>query len=176
MRTTFMIPAAIALAVAVPSVSQAHITLETSQAAAGSTYKAVFRVPHGCQGSATTAIRIKIPDGVTGVKPQPKPGWQVATVKGTLAQPIKDDHGNAITEGIVEVAWTGGKLLDEHYDEFVLRAGLPKTPDVTVYFPIVQECEKGVDRWIEIPEAGRKADDLQMPAPQLRLTAPQSGR
>jgi len=176
MRTRFTIPAAaIALAAVVPSMSQAHVTLEVQQAPAGSTYKAVLRVPHGCAGSPTTAVRIKIPDGVTGVKPQPKPGWQVATVKGKLAQPIKDDHGNAVTEGIVEVAWSGGNLLDEHYDEFVLRMGLPKTPDVTLHVPVVQECAKGVERWIEIPAAGQKAGDLKLPAPQLKLTAPVGG-
>ena len=42
----------------------AHITLETQEAAAGSTYKAVLRVPHGCEGKATTAVRVQIPEGV----------------------------------------------------------------------------------------------------------------
>ena len=36
----------------------AHITLETQEAAVGSTYKAIFRVPHGCEGKATTAVRV----------------------------------------------------------------------------------------------------------------------
>jgi uncharacterized protein YcnI len=159
-----------AVAAAVPSLGQAHVTLEAQQAPAGSTYKAVIRVPHGCAGSPTTAVRVKIPEGVTAVKPQPKPGWQLATVKGKLAQPIVDGHGNAVAEGVVEVAWTGGNLLDEHYDEFVLRVGLPNTPDVTLYFPIVQECQTGVERWIDIPEAGANGHDLPSPAPQLRLT------
>jgi len=42
----------------------AHITLETQEAAVGSTYKAVLRVPHGCEGKATTAVRVQIPEGV----------------------------------------------------------------------------------------------------------------
>ncbi len=32
-----------------------HVVLETRSAPAGSAYKAVFQVGHGCQGSATTA-------------------------------------------------------------------------------------------------------------------------
>ncbi|TIM61759.1 MAG: DUF1775 domain-containing protein, partial [Mesorhizobium sp.] len=40
----------------------AHITLETQEAAVGSTYKAVLRVPHGCEGKATTAVRVQIPE------------------------------------------------------------------------------------------------------------------
>jgi len=50
-----------------------HVTLEQRQAAVGAAYKAVFRVPHGCDGSPTIAIRVRIPEGVLDVKPMPKP-------------------------------------------------------------------------------------------------------
>jgi Domain of unkown function (DUF1775) len=33
-------------------------------------FLAAFSVPHGCDGRATVAVRMKIPDGVTSVKPQ----------------------------------------------------------------------------------------------------------
>jgi uncharacterized protein YcnI len=33
----------------------------------------------------------------------------------------------------------------------------------------VQECEKGVHRWIEIPVAGKTAADYPEPAPGLKL-------
>jgi uncharacterized protein YcnI len=151
------------------SPASAHVTLESQQAVAGSTHKAVLRVPHGCAGSPTTAIRIRIPDGMTAVKPMPKPGWQLSTVTGKLAEPVSDGHGGQITEGVREIAWTGGKLLDAHYDEFVFRGTLPNKPGERLYVPVVQECEQGVDRWIEIPAPGKSADDYKMPAPGLRL-------
>jgi uncharacterized protein YcnI len=157
----------LAAIVAVPAF--AHITLETQQAVAGSYYKAVVRVPHGCDGSPTTRIRVRVPDGAIGVKPQPKPGWELTTVKGKLAQPFDDGHGNKITEGITEIVWSGGRLLDEHYDEFAFRMQLPRTPNVTLYVPVVQECEKGIHRWIEIPAAGKSADDYKEPAPGIKL-------
>jgi periplasmic copper chaperone A len=157
------------LAALVSTPASAHVSLETQQAVAGSYYKAVVRVPHGCEGSPTTRIRVRIPDGAAGVKPQPKTGWELTTVKGKLAQPFDDGHGNKITEGIVEVVWSGGKLLDEHYDEFVFRMQLPKTPNVTAYVPVVQECEKGIHRWIEVPAAGKSADDYKEPAPGIKL-------
>ncbi len=147
----------------------AHVTLETQQAVAGSTYKAVLRVPHGCGPSPTHTIRVRIPDGMTGVKPMPKAGWQLSTVNGKLAQPISDGHGGQITEGVREVVWAGGKLLDAHYDEFVFRGTLPNMPGEMLYFPVVQECEQGIDRWIEIPAAGKSADDYKTPAPGLKL-------
>lgn len=46
----------------VSSTASAHITLEHPSAPAGSYYKAIFRVPHGCEGLATTGITIEFPD------------------------------------------------------------------------------------------------------------------
>lgn len=67
--------------------AHAHATLETQQAPAGSYYKAVLRTPHGCDGSPTIAVKIRIPDGVTSVKPQPKPGWEVEILSEELDEP-----------------------------------------------------------------------------------------
>jgi uncharacterized protein YcnI len=164
---TLSASALLAALVSVPA--SAHVTLETQQAVAGSYFKTVVRVPHGCEGSPTTRLRVRIPDGAAAVKPQPKAGWELTIVKGKLAQPYDDGHGNKITEGVTEVVWSGGKLLDEHYDEFWFRMQLPKTPNVTIYVPVVQECEKGIHRWIEIPAAGKSADDYKEPAPSLKL-------
>lgn len=150
----------------------AHVTLEAREAPADSYYKAVFSVPHGCEGSPTTRVRIRMPDVVTGVKPQPHTGWELSTVKTKLDKPIAGDHGATITEVVSEVVWSGGKLLDEHFDQFVMQVKLPNAAAGTVlYFPVVQECEKGVNRWIEIPEAGKRAGDYKQPAPSLKLLA-----
>ena len=154
---------------AMTGAATAHVTLETAEAPAGSYYKAVMRVGHGREGSPMREMRVKVPDGMVSVKPMPKPGWEVSTVIGKLATPY-ESHGKTITEGVTEVRWTGGKLLDEHYDEFVFRGQLPDRAGETLYVPIVQICEKGESRWIEIPAAGQKSDDLKEPAPALRLT------
>ena len=78
------------------------------------------------------------------------------------------DHRKPSTEGVKEIVWTG-KLLDEHYDEFGIQMKLPDTPHTILYFPAVQECETGVHRWIEIPEAGKTWGDYKSPAPMLKL-------
>ncbi len=171
MRFSFALPVALA-ALLVSTSAFAHVTLDAREAPTDSYFKAVFNVPHGCEGSPTTRIRVRIPDGVTSVKPQPKQGWDLATVKRKLATPTKGSHGEAITEAITEVAWSGGRLLDEHIDEFMMQIRLPNAPAGTVlYFPIVQECEKGITRWIEIPEPNAKPGGLKEPAPALRLIA-----
>jgi periplasmic copper chaperone A len=151
--------AALAAGLAFAVSANAHVTFEIKKAPAASTYKAVLRVGHGCEGSPTTAIRVRIPEGVIAVKPMPKPGWQLATVIGNYEKPYAY-YDETLTKGVKEIAWTGGRLLDEHYDEFVFRGVLPDAPAGTVVtFPVVQECEKGVHRWIEIPEPGKSADE-----------------
>lgn len=163
--------AAAALAALGASPAFAHVTLETQQAAIGSTYKAVLRVPHGCKGAATIKVRVRVPEGMIAVKPMPKPGWTLETVKGKYDEAY-DYYGTPTSEGVREVVWSGGRLLDEHYDEFVLRGYLTSelNPETTLYVPVVQECEGGgVERWIEIPAAGRSADDTKFPAPGLKL-------
>ena len=130
----------------------------------------MLRVGHGCDGAPTLKLRVRIPDGVIAVKPMPKPGWEMETVKGPYEQGY-DYYGTAMSEGVREIVWTG-KLLDEHYDEFVFRAYLTDSlkPDTKLYFPVVQECEGGkADRWIEIPADGRERGRLRYPAPGLKL-------
>ena len=114
-KTGFVV-VAVTLAV---SPALAHVSLETKQATVGSSYKAVFMVPHGCAGSATTKIRVQIPEGVIGVKPMPKAGWTLETIKGKYAAEYAY-HGSKMSEGVKEVAWSGGKLPDDNYDEFVV--------------------------------------------------------
>jgi periplasmic copper chaperone A len=165
----------VAIAVLMTTVSaHAHVTLEGRQAAVGTFYKAVFAVPHGCAGSATIRIRVQIPDGVIAVKPMVKPGWNVEVVKGKYAAPY-DFHGTKLTEGVKEVVWSGGKLPDDYYDEFVISTYLTPAlkPDTVLYFPTVQECEQGVSRWIDIPAEGHAEHmhDDKSPAPGVKLIA-----
>jgi uncharacterized protein YcnI len=68
------------------SAATAHVVLESKEAPSGSTYKAVLQVGHGCEGSPTTSLRVRIPEGVIAVKPMPKPGWELTTKRGEYAQ------------------------------------------------------------------------------------------
>jgi uncharacterized protein YcnI len=162
-----------ASAVACLSAASAHVTLERQEAHAGAAYKAVLRVPHGCSGSPTTALRVRIPAGIIGVKPMPKPGWQLNIVTGKYPKPYSL-RGAQVTDGVTELAWSGGRLADAHYDEFVFLANIAQELPAgqTIYFPVVQECEQGLHRWIEIPTGkeshGHDAGDAE-PAPSLRL-------
>ena len=154
----------------------AHITLETGAGSAeqhlqGRTARAA-RLRWQCHG----AIRVQLPEGVIAAKPMPKPGWKLATITGKYAKSY-DYYGTSLTEGVTEIAWTGGNLPDAWYDEFVFRVALTDFPiGSVVYFPVVQECPDGkVERWIEIPAAGKSDDDYETPAPGLKIKAGSGG-
>lgn len=147
----------------------AHVTANPSEGNAGAYAASAFRVGHGCDGSPTLAVRVQIPDGVSSVHPQAKAGWEIEITEGELAEPIEGEDGE-ITEGVTEVAWTGGSLDDAHYDDFGLSMKLPDTPGETLYFPFIQECEEGENAWVNIPPSVEEWHDTEDPAPYITLT------
>lgn len=148
----------------------AHVTLEQGTASPGSFYKAVLRVPHGCDKAATVKIRVTIPEGVISVKPMVKPGWTLDVKRGAYAKEYSFLHGAKFSEGPKEITWSGGNLPDAYYDEFVVTTFLAGELNAgsTLYFPVVQECEKGVHNWVDVPGADGKAPSGD-PAPSLKL-------
>jgi uncharacterized protein YcnI len=129
----------------------AHIDPDPTEAQAGSTLSVAFTVEHGCDGSPTVQLDMRLPDGVTGATPDPAEGWEESI----------DDN---------VVTFVGGSLPDDVEGTFSVTMTLPPTPDTTVYFPFVQRCEVGEIRWIGIP--AEPGDELDEPAPALRLVGP----
>ena len=153
---------------AVAGAAHAHITLDQPEAPAGSSYRAVFKVGHGCEGgSATKEIVITLPEGLRGAKPMPKPGWTLTTRQRPLKTPY-DSHGKAVTEELAEVRWTANgeanQLPDAWYDEFILRASLPAEAS-ELAFAVRQVCTQGEWNWAELPTAANPRPR----APAVRL-------
>ncbi len=170
-KTTLVAALATSLIAAAPAA--AHITIAPGEAPADGYATLQVQVPHGCDGSATKAIRVQIPESVPSVTPQVHPGWEVATKDGP--KDAVELHGETITRGVKEVIWTAadaGPLPDGRLDLFGMSVKLPagKAGD-PVYFPTVQQCVKGQDGWIQIPQPGESDDDLESPAPAVVLTA-----
>lgn len=155
----------------------AHVTLEQQQVQTGSSYKAVLRVGHGCDGLPTTAIRVQLPAGFQRAKPMPKAGWTIQTKLEKLAQPY-DNHGKQVTEDVTEVTWTVKSpefaLKDHEYDEFILR-GAAAMPAGAAWFKVTQLCQEGSktgsNPWTEIPASGTSTRGLKYPAALLNVTA-----
>ena len=147
---TFLVALAGSLVLASPVL--AHIDPDPTEAQAGSRLSVGFTVEHGCDGSPTTSLDMRLPDGVTDATPEPPVGWE-----GSV-----DDN---------VVTFTGGPLPDDQELAFNVALTLPPTPDTTVYFPFVQRCEVGEIRWIDVPTDG-SGDDLDEPAPAMSLIGP----
>jgi uncharacterized protein YcnI len=156
---------------ALSSPALAHVTFETAQATPNSTFKAVLRIPHGCDGQPTLKLRVRIPEGIVAVKPMPKAGWKLETSKGAYVRAYQV-HGETVSEGVTDIIWSGS-LDDAFYDEFVFQARFTDAyqPGATVYFPVVQECEKGVAEWVQVPAAGEDPHQLASPAPGVKIVA-----
>jgi hypothetical protein len=146
--------AGLALGLTVQSAS-AQIVLSQPSFEAGQKYAAFFRVEHGCADSPTVSLRVAIPQGVTVLETPAKPEWMVKP------EGDKDD--------VRAVTWRG-KLAAKQADQFGLLLKLPAKPGL-LYFPTVQQCEKGEARWVDIPAAGQAWRDVPHPAPVLQLIA-----
>jgi periplasmic copper chaperone A len=151
--------------------ASAHVTANPDEAHADSYFRTALRVSHGCDGWPTLRVRVKVPEGVYTIRPQPKAGWRVTIKKRKLDKPVDIGHGRTATTIVDEIIWTGS-LPDAHFEEFGLSMKLPATPHQMLYFPVVQECQKGAHRWIDIPAKGQKWEDLNEPAPFVRLLDP----
>jgi uncharacterized protein YcnI len=151
------------------SMALGHVNFEKRSAKADANYKAVMTVTHGCEGSPTLTFRVKIPAGVFNVKPMPKPGWTIKLIEGDYEKP-QIYHGKTHKSGVTEIVWSGGSLPHNFYDEFVFRARIGAFEAPTkLYFPAVQECEKGQNAWVEVPADGKSRRDLEHPAPVLQV-------
>ncbi|MCF3631124.1 YcnI family protein [Thalassospiraceae bacterium LMO-SO8] len=152
--------------------TSAHVVLDTREAPAGSYFKGLFRIGHGCGTSPTVRVTVQIPSGILSVRPQPKAGWTIDIRKKTLPEPVTGPHGKTVTEVVSEIVWHGGSLPNEHFDEFALQMKLPDAAEGGVLaFPVIQDCEQGSRAWVEVPKPGQSRRDLTSPAPILTLTA-----
>jgi hypothetical protein len=133
--------------------ASAHVTLPPGGAAAGSDYEAAFRVGHACaDATSTTGITVRLPEGFTLAQAQPRAGW-------------------TLTSSAREVSWKAESpktaLPAAQRTEFILRGKLASQPG-TLYFKVLQDCDKGSADWAQIP-TGAAGEKLASPAARLDL-------
>ncbi|KZC94315.1 MULTISPECIES: YcnI family protein [Clavibacter] len=143
------------LALSAPLAASAHVELDASSTAPAALSVLTFAVGHGCEGSATTALAIRVPADVQAVKPTLMPGWSVAeqeaadgtTVTYTADQPLPDAlRATVQIEALLPVGGAAGDV---------------------VAFPTLQTCVQGSTDWADLPAAGVEPDH---PAPAITLT------
>lgn len=149
--------------------ASAHVTVSPEEAASEGYAMLTFTVPHGCDGAATDRLRIQMPPQVISATPGVVPGWKISTVEGDLPRPA-EQHGELVTEGVLQVIWSGGPLAEGQLEQFPLSVSLAGEVGEKVEFKAIQQCVDGSETaWIQaMPEGGAEPDH---PAPELTLVA-----
>lgn len=143
---------------ALPGTVGAHVEVSPVKAPAARPVDFKFTVGHGCDGAATRKLIVRIPEGVSGARAEPVPGWKVGST------------GDRLT-------WSGGSLGDHDRGDFPFRATLSGGQGDLLAFKVIQRCEQGEETaWIQTAgpdsaagEGGQGA--LEHPAPVVRLTS-----
>jgi uncharacterized protein YcnI len=169
MRHPVAAAAAAGAVLLLPAAAQAHVTVQPSEAPAGSFTVLAVRVPDESDGASTVKVDVKLPPGFAEAAYEPKPGWTVRVHRTKLAKPIQTDDG-AVTEQVSRIVWTGsgkglGRVGPGQFTAFPLSVQLPDRAGSTLTFKALQTYSDGkIVRWIGEP-------GTDTPAPTVRLTA-----
>ncbi|ACE91302.1 hypothetical conserved protein [Rhizobium etli CIAT 652] len=151
--------------------AEAHVSFLDKEASQESTILATLQVPHGCDGKATTEVRVKLPEGFVFAKPQPKAGWELEVIKGDY-QKTYDNHGDKVKTGAIEIRWKNGNLSDDFYETFVIQGKVSGVEAGTsLAFPVIQMCGDAVASWDQVAKDGGDPHGMKSPAPLLKVVA-----
>ena len=163
---------AVLAVVAVAGPASAHVTIgPDTTAKGGSDVELTFRVPNEEDQANTTQVEVDFPTDkpITGVLPEPTPGWTVKVDDLTLGTPIKTDDGT-VTQVVQRITWSGGQLAPGRYQGFRVMLGhLPDDADRLTFKALQTYSNGDVVRWIDVQQPGQPEPDH--PAPVLTLTA-----
>ena len=159
MKPLAILPA-VMLSLGLAGAAHAHVGVTPSVAAPGTIVEATFKVGHGCDKAATTALSVRATSPAKMVHPMDVKGWTTALIK-------KDGK-------TVGATWTANTPDAALPDAFLMHVELP-TAKGPFYFDATQICGDKQVRWNEQPKGdGAK---LEHPAPMIDIggKAPAAG-
>lgn len=106
----------------------AHVTVKPKQVGVGERTDFVVSVPTE-EDNPTVAVRLIVPEGVTSVRPNVKPGWTIQLKRNA-------------SENVTEITWSGGSIPAEQRDEFIFSAQVP-TQESTLNWKAYQTYQTG---------------------------------
>lgn len=139
---------ALALLVTTATGAGAHIHTSPKKVRPGASATVSFLIGHGCSGSPTTSVAIKVPATVSKVSGVAPKGWTALLSKSV-------------------VTFTGGTLADKTKGSFGVSFTAPAKTG-PLLFPTVQSCVKGKNSWIDAPLAN--GEEPENPAPFVVVT------
>jgi uncharacterized protein YcnI len=110
----------------------AHTESEYAAVPAGDEITVNFAPTHGCSGSPTTAVSVRVPAA----------GATAGDVEGFTSSAEADGDRTILR-------WTGGLLPADQEGEFPITFTVPDTVGELLLFPTVQTCEVGEVAWID---------------------------
>lgn len=146
------------LVLAAPAAAQAHVGVTPDAVEPEGSAVLTFSFTHGCENSPTTALRITMPEGLTSVSPTVDAMWDVTVERAD----------NGLVSAVTYTATTPIAHDLRGAASMAVRLG-EDAPD-TLAFPVEQQCETGVNEWVEIAEDGQDPHDLEAPAPVVSVT------
>lgn len=146
------------------STTQAHVTVASGTAYAGSYYQVVLSIPHGCDGADTERVEVVIPETMASVKPMLDFSeanlpvtLETDEVSGAVNKLIFDRENTAQTDNTIYTVSFRGKWTD--------------VPFTTQYFPTTQYCVGGgTAAWVGASSGhdhDSSAESSELPAPSI---------
>lgn len=147
------------LVLAAPAAAQAHVGVSPDAVEPGGSAVLTFAFTHGCEESPTTALRITMPEGLASVAPTADSKWDIAVERADngLVSAVTYTAVTPIPSGLQGAASMAVQLGED-------------APE-SLAFPVEQQCEIGVNEWVEIAEEGADPHDLDSPAPVVTVAA-----
>ena len=164
------VTAGLALALALPGVAQAHVTVQ-GDAEGGGFSVVAFRVPNERDDASTTQLRVILPKDhpIGSVQTTPLPGWKVTTVTRKLEKPIEME-GEKLDSVVSRVTWTAtsGGVKPGQFQDFDLSLG-PLPESGSLVFNALQTYSDGEKvNWNEV--SADPSVEPEHPAPELEIT------
>ncbi|HEU5006815.1 MAG TPA: YcnI family protein [Jatrophihabitantaceae bacterium] len=166
--------ATIAGSFALAGPASAHVTVHSTDAAAGGYGVLTFRVPTESDTASTTKLLVRFPADtpIASVLVQPHPGWTFTTTTAKLSKPVTTDDGDTLTTAVSQIVWTADSaataIKPGEFDVFAISAGpLPNVK--TLAFSAIQTYSDGsVVKWDETAAPGSDVEP-QHPKPSITL-------
>jgi uncharacterized protein YcnI len=139
-----------------PTLTFAHVVVKPNQVPIAAFQTFTIGVPSE-KDNPTVAVRLVIPEGVSSVSPNVKPGWTIEIKK----------EGDGENAKVTEISWTGGSIPEGQRDDFVFSAQAPKD-ETTLIWKAYQTYQDGtVVSWDQDPKqmAVDHMDEANEPTP-----------
>ena len=153
--------------------ASAHVEIGEGEVAPGSEATLTFGIPHGCEESPTTKIRIQLPESIVSATPTLNANWDISLVTEKLDTPLDVGEGETVSERTTEVDFTAKTPLPIGFrDDLRISVDIPiEAAGTRLTFPTIQECVEGTTEWTQVPADGQDPEELAHPAPSVAVLA-----